>query len=148
MILWRISRHAALDGAGGLLVVGRWHTRGRPVIYSSRNPATCLLEALVHMEIDAEDRPDHFEIFEIKAPDRVASEQRTASSLPRGWRQDIAMTQAVGDEWLASHRSLLLEVPSALVPETWNVLINPAHKQARMLKIVRVYSHPFDQRFF
>lgn len=100
------------------------------------------------MEIDAEDRPDHFQIVQIKVPDRIASEQLANASLPHGWRRDISITQSIGDEWLSSNRSLLLEVPSALVPETWNVLINPSHKQARMLKVIKVYKHPFDQRFF
>lgn len=148
MILWRISKHAALDGAGGFLVGGRWHTKGRPVIYCSQNPAACLLETLVHIEIDLEDRPDHFQIFQISVPDRVVVERLDIASLPNGWRRNTTATRAIGDRWLASNRSLLLEVPSALVPETWNVLINPGYRQARKLKIIKVYRHPFDQRFF
>lgn len=146
MILWRVSKHAALDGTGSLLVAGRWHSKGRRVVYCSQNPSTCLLEALVHVEIDAEDLPEHFQLLQIKVSDRVAVERLAASSLPRGWQQDIAATQAIGDKWLESNRSLLLEVPSVLVPETWNVLINPSHRQARFLKIARIYRHPFDSR--
>lgn len=99
------------------------------------------------MEIDLEDRPDHFQIFQIGVPNRVVVERLDAASLPNGWRQNIDATQAIGDEWLASNRSLLLEVPSVLVPETWNVLINPSHRPARKLKIIQVYRHPSDQRF-
>jgi RES domain-containing protein len=146
LILWRIGKHASLDGAGGLLVAGRWHSRGRPVVYSSLNPATCLLETLVHIEIDAEDRPDHFHLLQIKVPNRIAPERLPLSSLHRNWEKDLAVTQAIGDKWLASGRSLLLEVPSVLAPETWNVLINPSHKQARLLKITKTYQHPFDSR--
>lgn len=146
MILWRVSKHATLDGAGSLLVAGRWHGKGHRVVYCSQNPSTCLLEALVHIEIDAEDLPEHFQMLQIKVSRRVAVERIAASSLPRGWQQDIAVTRAIGDKWLDSNRSLLLEVPSVLVPETWNVLINPNHRQARFLKIVKTYRHPFDSR--
>ncbi|HUY80991.1 MAG TPA: RES family NAD+ phosphorylase [Acidobacteriaceae bacterium] len=146
MILWRIGKHAALDGAGGLLVAGRWHSRGHPVVYCSLNPATCLLETLVHVEIDAEDRPDQFQLLQIRVPNRIVPERLALASLPRNWEKDLAATQAIGDKWLASRRSLLLEVPSVLAPETWNVLINPAHKQARLLKLKKIYQHPFDKR--
>jgi len=146
LILWRIGKYASLDGAGGLLVAGRWHTKGHPIVYCSLNPATCLLETLVHIEIDAEDRPDHFQLMQITVPNRIEAESLALSSLPRNWEKDLAVTQAIGDKWLASKRSLLLQVPSVLAPETWNVLINPIHKQARLLKVAKTYQHPFDSR--
>jgi RES domain len=57
MILWRVSNYANLDGASGLHLSGRWHTRGHQAIYCTLNPPTALLETLVHIEIDVEDRP-------------------------------------------------------------------------------------------
>jgi len=146
LILWRIGKYASLDGSGGLLVAGRWHSRGHLIVYCSLNPATCLLETLVHIEIDAEDRPDHFQLMQIRVPGRIEPEHLALSPLPRNWQKDLAVTQAIGDRWLASKRSLLLQVPSVLAPETWNVLVNPVHKQARLLKVTKIYQHPFDSR--
>ena len=147
MILWRVSNYRSLDGAGGLAVSGRWHSKGRPVVYCAWNPATALLETLVHMEIDAEDRPERFHVLRIEGPESLSIEKLETGALRRGWTEDIPYTQGVGDRWLAEGRSLLLDVPSVLVPETWNVLVNPLHTQASLLRITRVYEHPFDARF-
>lgn len=66
--------------------------------------------------------------------------------IPPGWTADPGVTQSLGDKWLSESRSPLLQVPSVLVPETWKVLINPAHPQIAQLEIVAVYGHPFDER--
>jgi RES domain-containing protein len=147
MILWRISNYATLDGAGGLYVSGRWHTKGHPVVYCTLNPSTALLEILVHMSIDSEDLPDHFHVLKIEGSDALPSERIERDELPPNWEADIAVTQSIGDRWLSEKRSLLLEVPSVLVPETWNVLVNPEHPEVKQLMIVAVYNHPFDLRF-
>lgn len=148
MILWRVSNYATLDGVGGLYAAGRWHTKGHPVVYCSLNPATALLETLVHMEIDSEDRPERFQIVRIEGPDTLSQERLDAKVTPANWAEDLTLTQTVGDRWLSEARSLLLEVPSALVPETWNVLINPQHAEAGLLRITETYEHAFDSRFF
>lgn len=148
MILWRVSNYATLDGVGGLYVSGRWHTKGHPVVYCTLNPSTALLETLVHMELDSEDRPDRFQMLKVECPDMLSIERIEADRLPTGWADDTSATQIVGDRWLSEKRSLLLEVPSVLVPETWNVIVNPLHAEAAELKIVATYEHVFDARFF
>ncbi|MBV8113476.1 MAG: RES family NAD+ phosphorylase [Silvibacterium sp.] len=146
MILWRVSNYASLDGSGGLYVSGRWHTRGHAVVYCAENPATALLETLVHLEIDAEDRPERFQVLRIEGPDTISRERIEPGRLPDGWQSDLTVTQRVGVDWLASGRSFLLEVPSVLAPETWNVLVNPRHREAVLLKISAVYEHGWDKR--
>ena len=146
MILWRVSNYQTLDGVGGLYVSGRWHTKGHPVVYCTLNPATALLETLVHMEIDSEDRPERFQVLRIEGPDSLSIEKVEADSLSPDWAEDLSATQAIGDRWLTEARSLLLQVPSVLVPETWNVLVNPQHIEANLLKITAMYEHAFDTR--
>ncbi|MBS1823478.1 MAG: RES family NAD+ phosphorylase [Acidobacteria bacterium] len=146
MVLWRISNYESLDGTGGLYVAGRWHTKGRPILYCTLNPSTALLEILVHIEIDSEDQPDHFQVLRIEGQDSLFLETITVDSLSQNWAEDLNATQAVGDRWLAEKRSLLLKVPSVLVPETWNVLVNPQHSESGLLKITKVYKHPLDAR--
>jgi RES domain-containing protein len=148
VILWRVSNYPTPDGTGGLYVSGRWHTKGHPVLYCTWNPSTALLEILVHMEIDSEDRPERFQVLKIEGPDTLSIEKIELHALPANWAEDIASTQSVGDRWLSERPSLLLEVPSALVPETWNVLINPLHPEASLLKITKTYEHAFDTRLF
>lgn len=148
MILWRVSNYQNLDGMGGLYVSGRWHTKGHPIVYCTLNPATALLETLVHMEIDSEDRPERFQVLRIEGPDTLSIERIEAAALATNWAEDLASTQSIGDRWLSEGRSPLLHVPSVLVPETWNVLINPQHAEANRLKITMTYEHAFDARLF
>lgn len=148
MILWRVSNYQSLDGVGGLYVSGRWHTKGHPVVYCTLNPATALLETLVHIEIDSEDRPERFQVLRIEGPESLSIEKVEADSLSPNWAEDMNATQAIGDSWLSERRSLLLQVPSVLVPETWNVLVNPLHVEFNLLKIIAMYEHPFDSRLF
>jgi RES domain-containing protein len=148
MILWRVSNYQSLDGVGGLYVSGRWHTKGHPVVYCTLNPATALLETLVHIEIDSEDRPERFQVLRIEGPESLSIEKVQADSLSPNWAEDMNATQVIGDRWLSEKRSLLLQVPSVLVPETWNVLVNPLHAEVSLLKIIAMYEHPFDSRLF
>jgi RES domain-containing protein len=146
VILWRVSNYRTLNGVGGLYVSGRWHTKGHSVVYCTLNPSTALLETLVHMEIDSEDRPERFQVLRIEGSDSLSIEKVEAGSLSPDWAEDLSATQAIGDRWLTETRSLLLQVPSMLVPETWNVLVNPQHIEANLLKITAMYEHAFDAR--
>jgi RES domain-containing protein len=146
VILRRVSNYQTLDGTGGLYVSGRWHTKGHPVVYCTMNPATALLETLVHMEIDSEERPERFQMLRIEGPDTLSIEEIEAGGLAPNWAEGLTSTQSIGDRWLSEGRSLLLQVPGILVPETWNVLVNPQHAEAKLLEITMAYEHVFDAR--
>ena len=148
MILWRVSNYASLDGAGGLHVAGRWHSRGHPVVYCTWSPATALLETLVHIEIDATDEPNRVQILKIEGPDSLSIVRIRANQLEEGWIANWSITQRLGDEWLNNGHTLLLEVPCVLAPETWNVLVNPFHAESSRLRILEVFRYPLDARFF
>lgn len=144
MRLWRISNHADLSGAGGLRAGGRWHGPGRPIVYCSTSAAACLLEALVHIGAARPDKlPTTFQLLTIDVPDGVPL---PAPDLPEGWQTCTPTTRAIGDEWLRSGKSLLLAVPSVIVPDTTNVLLNPLHPDVGQARIASVATHPFDPR--
>lgn len=133
MILWRISAFNDLSGRGGLLAGGRWHRSGRPVVYLAETPSNAMLEVLVHLEIDPEDIPDNLRLLRVEIPTHVS--MQTAAELPPGWEEDIHSTREVGDSWLLKGDTLLLRVPSAIMPHTYNVLLNPAHSQAPLVGV-------------
>ena len=81
MTLWRISEHAALDGGGGLSFSARWHTAGRRIVYCAPNPATALLEVLVHTEIRIENVPVSFRYLRSRRRIRWPSK----TSIRTGW---------------------------------------------------------------
>ena len=144
-ILWRISNYADLSGIGGLHVSGRWHSKGRPIIYTAEHPSGAMNEMLVN--IAREDLPDNFQFLKIELTDDVLVEGIGPEHLPANWAQDRSVTRAFGDKWLAQQRGLALRVPSALVPETFNVLLNPAHPDAAKMRIVLTLKAGIDLRF-
>lgn len=146
MILWRISNHLSLAGDGALRASGRWHTRGRRIVYCAQSPAVALLEVLVHFEIEIRDLPARYRLLKLEARDDLEVEQLSRDQLPTDWVEHTDVTRAAGDAWLTKRRSPLLLVPSAVVPETHNVLLNPAHSHADRIIIVQVSDHAIDPR--
>jgi RES domain-containing protein len=146
VILWRISNHLSLAGEGALRASGRWHTRGRRIVYCAENPATALLEILVHFEIEIRDLPAQYRLLKIDAPDDLRIDRVPPNDLPKGWPENVAETRRIGDAWLADASTAMLKVPSVLVPETFNVLLNPAHPDAARVVIVKVTEHVIDPR--
>jgi RES domain-containing protein len=146
VFLWRISNHRSLTGDGALRAPGRWHTRGRRVVYCAQNPAAALLEILVHFEIDIQDLPVRYRLLKIEAPDDVQIESMSVDRLPSDWPERTDVTRALGDSWLRKGSSPLLSVPSAIVPETFNMLLNPDHRDARRIVIVGAGDHAIDPR--
>lgn len=146
MILWRISNYADLEGKGGLTASGRWHTRGHPVVYLAESPAGALLEALVHLELNETDLPDGYQLLKVTAPPSVKTESCNPTRLGDKWSANFEITRRVGDEWLRRRSAALLRVPSALMPETWNWILNPAHPQARRVRIAWARRYEWDPR--
>jgi RES domain-containing protein len=140
--LWRISQHADLSGAGGLHAGGRWHSRGQPVVYLADHPASCLLEMLVQgARLDA--LPAAYQWLRVDAPDTGIAE---VEDLPYQWRDDLAATRLRGDAWLRSRATVLLRVPSVIVPASSNYLLNPAHPDAGQCQIASIVRFPLDPR--
>jgi RES domain-containing protein len=146
VILWRISRHTSLDGGGGLKFSGRWHTAGQRVVYCAPNPATALLEVLVHAEINIPDLPVSLRYLEIEAPAGLTIEDVDTSALKPSWRTHLPETRRAGDRWLQSGRTALLRVPSVIVPATRNFLINPGHQESGQIHVIRTHNHILDLR--
>ena len=146
MILWRISNYADLLGIGGTVASARWHTAGRPIVYLAESPASALLEVLVHLELDEAHQPSTYQLLKIQAPDDLPYGEVLLPSLSATWRTEEQESQARGDDWLERGETCLLRVPSAIVAETWNWLLNPRHPLARGMKIVQSQRHLYDPR--
>jgi RES domain-containing protein len=146
VFLWRISNHLSLAGDGALRTPGRWHTRGRRVVYCAQSPAAALLEIMVHFEIDIQALPIRYRLLKIEAPDDMQVERVSVDDLPKDWPERTEVTRAVGDGWLTKSSAALLSVPTAIVPEPFNVLLNPAHQDAKVIVIVQTGEHAIDPR--
>lgn len=146
MRLWRISSYPGLSGVGGQHADGRWHTRGRAILYTSEHPALAMVEAMAHMRLGITAIPLTLKLIAIDVDDRATL--APPPRLPSGWQANEPTSQAVGDAWLARKDHLLLPVPSAILAHATNVLVNPAHADmARCVTEVEVEPFWFDRRY-
>jgi RES domain-containing protein len=126
MLVWRIAdaRHPVFDGGGALRVDGRWHTRGRQVIYCSASFSGAMLEIIVRLPFP-HGPPRHRSVSCNVTDDLI--EVLDPAMVP-GWeRDDRLASQAAGNSWYDSGRSLALSVPSVIARHDRNVLINQIH---------------------
>ena len=156
---WRIvkKKHeaTAFDGEGARLYGGRWNSSGKRVVYTAENVSLALLELLVH--IDTSLLPT-YTLIPVSFNDSVVS-SLDPSLLPDDWRAHPGPFELrkIGDDWLESLKSPVLQVPSAVVPQEWNYLLSPAHPESSSIKIgiaipfeidlrmlARKHSRPFD----
>jgi len=116
----------ALDGSGAKAHGGRWNSKGITMVYASDSIALAALELLVHLH--RSEVLNQYVLCSLALPDEGVM-VLDHSTLPADWRGDPppSSTAAIGDEWIASGLSLALAVPSTLVPQQRNVLLNPVH---------------------
>jgi len=143
-VVWRLAsgRYPPLNGEGARLVGGRWNSSGYAAVYTSESLALCLAESLVHITGPL---PRTYLSFKIYVPDD-AIEILDISSLESRWEDNLVYTRRLGDEWLNSRRSLALAVPSIMLPESTNIILNPLHPRAAELSVVAQRPFKFDAR--
>lgn len=151
MFLFRLAKtvysRKVLGGQGGLVADGRWHTAGRAVVYTASSEALAVLELRVHLGRFIPTAA--FTMHTLELPDRLI-ETVSARSLPARWNAvpATAVSQRVGDAWLASGKSVALRVPSIHSRSDFNVLLNPAHPDLRHVKVTAAGKYTFDARLF
>jgi RES domain-containing protein len=148
-VLYRISRTKYardLSGLGARLAGGRWNHKGTPIIYTAASRSLAALEALVHMS--QADFLVKRKIVLIEIPGAIVPEAIDKSGLPKNWRKYPPSFKLadIGTQWALSMKSLLLQVPSAVVPDEFNILINPAHPDIKAVRIAKIEDFEFDKR--
>ncbi len=113
-------------------------------MYTASNAALAALEKRVHTS----QNPDDLVLLGIDVPDELVVPVEPLYGLPAKWQDDMEATKAIGDRWLAEKRSPGLSVPSVLVPEGRNILVNPRHRDAVKVRIEVVGQFRFDERLF
>ncbi len=152
--VWRIAvegpTYAADDliGTGAKLTGGRWNSKGTPLVYCAANIALATLET-VHC-LRSGRLPFNRYLVRVDIPTAVWDARLVLDPLPGGWDAIPAGLTArnAGDVWAASRTSVLLLVPSVIVPDEYNVLINPLHRDASTLSASTIKRWIYDPRLF
>jgi RES domain-containing protein len=147
MLLYRISTAKYADdlsGNGARLYGGRWNSEGKPMVYLASSRSLAILESLAHLVVT--NIPNEFVILTIDAPDDFL--EIPENILPDNWNEypEQHIVKQIGNSFLQRNEHLLLKVPSALVPEEFNYLLNPLHPKAGKVKIIKKTPFNFDAR--
>lgn len=149
MLLYRITRCVYADdlsGTGARLYGGRWNNIGRAMVYLASSRSLATLEALVHLPTAI--IPDNFCLVTVDAPDDIFVAD--TSLFPPNWNAhpEPEVLKYTGDFFLKENKHLLMKVPSAIVKEEFNYLLNPQHAKAIKVKVINNEPFTFDERLF
>jgi RES domain-containing protein len=153
--IWRIASDTPdwtaedLSGKGAAAKGTRWNAPGEHLTYTSTSISLAAWETRAHLGRQGTKLPFNRILVRVDVPDAVwAARETLATPLPVGW--DVVpegrVSRSLGSAWLARGQSALLCVPSVIVNEEDNVLINPTHPDATKLVASRVRRFLYDQR--
>ena len=146
---WRIVTRArassAFDGIGAKYNGGRWNPVGTPVVYTSGSLALAAMEMLVHLE--SEELLGRYMAIPVSIPPHLI-ENVAAGDLPPDWRDDPIprSSQALGARWAKSAKTTVLAVPSTVIPQEFNYLLNPEHPAFEEIAIGQPTAFIYDSR--
>lgn len=148
MLLHRISSWEYindLSGTGSKLYGARWNEKGVAMVYFASSRPLSVLEVLVHLRPDQLQKVYCAAVFE--APDHSVDAVDPAD-LPAGWNKVYAShtLQRIGSDFIKKGEYLFLKVPSAIVPDAYNYLMNPHHPDASSVKLLSQINFSFDER--
>lgn len=149
MIIYRIcnSLHSDdLSGTGAKLYGARWNTKGTPMLYTAENISLALLELLVHSQF--KNFSISLDLVTIQLPASFKAAEISIKKIKANWEKDNGYTQFIGDEFIRNKQDLLMKVPSAIIQEENNFLINPLHPDFKKIKILETRSFKTDERLF
>lgn len=147
MIVYRLARtnHSNdLSGTGAAMYGGRWNSKGRPVIYTGGSIEIALLEVLANITTP---QLDDYNLVKIEIPDNSIYELKI-SDFPKNWKHYPAPTEItiLGDKWINPNRSVVLKVPSCIVPSAYNFVLNCLHPEYKKVKIIDITPFNIDSR--
>jgi len=153
MRVFRIEREKyienTLSGIGAALTEGyRWNSLNTYLVYTAESRALATLEVSVHIDL-TEDLPKDRFYAEIDIPDDLEILELQLEKLPENWdsKPPILETQYIGDDFVKQNNAAILKVPSCIVPQEYNYLINPNHPDCKRIKIISTQRLHFDNRF-
>jgi RES domain-containing protein len=148
--VWRICsrRHQRFDGEGARLYGGRWNHPGTSLVYSSGSLSLAALELFVHVDVDLV--PIDLVAIAAEIPDSVRVDAVKIDGLLKDWRHypGPEALKDIGTAWVSKGSTAVLAVPSAVIPEEQNYLLNPAHRDFKRIRVQKPMPFQFDPRMW
>jgi RES domain-containing protein len=144
-LLSKAHQSTAFGGEGARLAGGRWNHRGTPMVYCSESRSLAALELFVNLAPDS--MPLELVFIPADVPEQFITAVKPAD-LPSNWHDYPApdAVKHIGTEWAEQKSSTALLVPSAVMPDERNILLNPEHTGFSRIKIGKPSRFVFDSR--
>ena len=130
-----------LSGTGSYLHGGRWNTPGTRMIYTAENNVLAAFEVALRIPLDQISK--NYVMIPIEIPEEA---EVFSPKLPRNWYADLSVSQQVGDAFVKENEHFLMKVPSALISDSFNYLLNPGHEMIKKVKTKTQRTILFDKR--
>lgn len=147
MIIYRLATESYKDdlsGTGSKMFGGRWNVAGLAAIYTAENISLAVLEILVNA--DKHSIPPSYFLLKLQVPDTLPFKLITHAGLKEKWYTDFEYAQFIGSNFLASGKEAILKMPSAIVKDEFNFLLNPAHVDFKRINIKEAVPFELDIR--
>ncbi|CAD5279149.1 MULTISPECIES: RES family NAD+ phosphorylase [unclassified Imperialibacter] len=146
MKVYRITLAKFSTGLYASGFVARWNSKGTFVIYTAGSRSLACLENLVHRSGEGLD--GGFRVMTIEIPDDLAIDRVVLNDLPVNWKEfsQRVSTRVMGDKWVANGKAAVLKVPSAIITEEFNYILNANHREFNRIKLISSDEFSFDRR--
>jgi len=146
MLVYRIVLAKFANEISGSGRAARWNPNDIEIIYTASSRSLACLENIVNR--DQLGLSQVFSVMTIECPDELAITTIALSSLPADWTnyEKMAATQKIGERWIKENNTPVLSVPSSIINEEVNYLLNPKHPDFNNIKLVKVEPFAFDKR--
>lgn len=138
-----------MGGKGAAAKGARWNGVGEHAVYTSTSISLAAWETRAHLGKAGTKLPFNRFLVRLDVPDRVwAARESVSAPLPVGWNAipEGVVSRSLGSTWLAAKSSALLVVPSVIIEEEGNVIINPAHAEVGLLRSTKIRRFLYDPR--
>lgn len=136
-----------ISGYGAFMYGGRWNGKGQYALYCAEHISLAVLEIVVNYDRTLTPIRPTYCLMEIQVPESTITEIDKVV-LKKNWWLDMEYTQYIGDQFLLSKAALALKIPSAVIPEEHNYLINPLHNEFKKIKVTSSKVYGLDKRLF
>ena len=147
MIVYRITTEKWCKNLQPSGNIARWNTRGSFMIYTAGSRALACLENIVHRSGEMSGKI--YKVMLIEIPSNLEIQEIKKNSMHKNWKSctNYSYCQEKGNKWLKEGSTVILKVPSVIIEEEFNYLINPQHNQFKKIRLADVEDFSFDARF-
>lgn len=146
MFVYRITLSVYANSLKASGRAARWNPNETEMIYASANRSLACLENVVHR--GQLGLSQVFSVMTIQFDDNIKKEKIELKDLPEDWKEfhQMPVTQAIGEKWISENKTAIIEIPSSIIEEEVNYLINPKHPDFKFIKLIKTDPFIFDQR--